>query len=121
MNAINVIAPYKYLDMWVFDDARFGLIQEPFVSGADTLIDHAVAAIPSAENGFIMLFSAAAFPGCQIRLEWRRSDMGGNWYYEPALEMEAWFCPALYKYFDQAPHELFVQVKPKAHGTKPSH
>ena len=114
MNAINVIAPYKYLDMWVFDDARFGLIQEPFVSGTDILIDHAVATIPGAENGFIMLFAASAFPGYQVRLEWRRSDMGGNWYYESALELESWLCPALYHYFDQAPRELFVQVRPKS-------
>jgi hypothetical protein len=38
MNAINIIAPYKYLGMWVFDDPRVGLVQEPFVSGADTMI-----------------------------------------------------------------------------------
>jgi hypothetical protein len=39
MNAINVIAPYKHLGMWVFDDPRVGLSQEPFVSGADAMID----------------------------------------------------------------------------------
>ncbi|HTC50457.1 MAG TPA: DUF6717 family protein [Steroidobacteraceae bacterium] len=116
MNAINVIAPYKYLDMWVFDDPRFGLVQEPFVSGTDTLIEHAVAAIPGAEAGFIMLFSAAAFPGCQIHLDWRRSDMGGNWYYESTLNLEAWLCPALYRYFDDAPRELFLQVRAKGRG-----
>ncbi len=43
MNAINVIAPYKYLGMWVFDDPRAGLVQEPFVSGADTMIDRVVS------------------------------------------------------------------------------
>ena len=32
MNAINVIWPYKHHGMWVFDDARVGLVQEPFVS-----------------------------------------------------------------------------------------
>lgn len=37
MNATNVIAPYKHLDMWVFDDPRVGLVQEPFVSGATQL------------------------------------------------------------------------------------
>jgi hypothetical protein len=113
MNVINVIAPYKYLDMWVFDDARFGLVQEPFVSGTDTLIEHAVATLPGAENGFIMLFSATAFPGYQILLEWRRSDMGGNWYYERELNLEGWLCPALYKYFDEAPRQLFLQVRAK--------
>ena len=43
MNAINVISPYKYLGMWVFDDERVGLVQEPFVAGADTMIDRVVA------------------------------------------------------------------------------
>ena len=32
MNAINVIWPHKHHGMWVFDDARVGLVQEPFVS-----------------------------------------------------------------------------------------
>jgi hypothetical protein len=76
MNAINVIAPYKYLGMWMFDDPRVGLSREPFVSGADTMIDRAVADIPNAESGFIMLFAETAFPGHQLRLEWKRGDAG---------------------------------------------
>ena len=46
MNSINIIKPYKYLDMWVFDDEKVGLLQEPFISGADTLIDKATESIP---------------------------------------------------------------------------
>jgi hypothetical protein len=42
MNVINVIAPYKHQGMWVFDDPRVGLVQEPFVAGADTIIDRVV-------------------------------------------------------------------------------
>ncbi len=48
MNAISVISPYKHHGMWVFDDARVGLVQEPFVSGAGTWIDRVVADIPNA-------------------------------------------------------------------------
>jgi len=114
MNAINVITPYKYLDMWVFDDPRVGLSQEPFVSGADSMIDRVVADIPSAEKGFVMLFAETAFPGHQLRLEWRRKDGGGNWYFSAELNMEGWLCPALFKYFAAAPKELYVQVKPKS-------
>jgi hypothetical protein len=114
MNAINVIAPYKYLGMWVFDDARVGLIQEPFVSGADTMIDRAVRDLPGAEQGFIMLFCATPFPGHTLKLEWRRPDGKGNWYYSPELGIEGWLCPALFKYFDAAPPELYVQVKARA-------
>ncbi|MFN0060124.1 MAG: DUF6717 family protein [Planctomycetota bacterium] len=114
MNAINVIAPYKYLDMWVFDDPRVGLQQEPFVSGADTMIDRVVANIPNADQGFILLFSGSEFPGHQLRLEWQRKEGSGDWYYSPQLAIDAWLCPALLKYFDEAPKEIFVQVKPKS-------
>lgn len=111
MNEINVIAPYKYLGMWVFDDPRVGLVQEPFVAGADTMIDRVVADIPNADRGFTMVFSAAPFPGSQFRLEWRRADSSGNWYYSPQFDMEGWLCPALLRYFSEPPKELFIQIK----------
>jgi uncharacterized protein DUF6717 len=115
VNAINVIAPYRYLNTWVFDDARVGLVQEPFVSGADSIIDQAVAHIPDARSGFLMLFSSSPFPGYEFRLEWRRSESDGNWYYSADFGLEGWLCPALLRYFDQPPKELFVQVKAKPH------
>ena len=114
MNAINVIAPYKHHGMWVFDDPRVGLVQEPFVAGADTMIDRVVADIPDAEHGFTMIFSGAPFPGHQYRLDWKREEGGGNWYYSPQLDMEGWLCPALLKYFPDPPKQLFVQTKRKA-------
>jgi hypothetical protein len=115
VNAINVIAPYYYLGMWVFDDPRVGLAQEPFVSGADTLIERAVAHIPEARSGFLLLFSSSPFPGHDIRLEWRRAESDGNWYHSRDFELEGWLCPALLRYFDEPPREIFVQVKPKPH------
>jgi hypothetical protein len=115
VNAIDVIAPYRHLSMWVFDDPRVGLVQEPFVSGADVIIDRAVAHIPGASSGFLMVFSSSPFPGHTFRLEWRRVEMDGNWYYCPELDIEGWLCPALLKYFDEAPRALYMQVKPKPH------
>ena len=115
MNAINVIAPYRYQGVWVFDDPRVGLVQEPFISGADAIIDRAVAHIPDAQAGFLMLFSSSPFPGHTYRLEWRRIEMDGNWYYSPDFDMEGWLCPALLEYFEEPPQELYMQVKPKPH------
>jgi hypothetical protein len=57
MNEINVISPYKHNGMWVFDDPRVDLLQEPFVAGADAWIDRVVADIPDAERGFVLIFS----------------------------------------------------------------
>jgi hypothetical protein len=28
--------------------------------------------------------------------------------------MEGWLCPALFKYFDKAPPELYVRAEPKS-------
>ena len=114
MNAINVIAPYKFHGMWVFDDARAGLDKEPFVSGADTMIDRVVADIPDAEHGFGLIFSALPFPGHQYRLDWHSEDAGGNWYHSQELGMMGWLCPALLKYFSEAPKQLYIQVRARA-------
>ena len=113
MNAINVIVPYKWEGMWVFDDPNVGLQKEPFVSGADDMIDVLVIDIPKAEHGFRLIFSGSPFPGHQAVVEWRREEHGGNWYYAPAYDMEGWLCPALMKYFDQVPARIFIQAKPK--------
>jgi hypothetical protein len=113
VNAINFIVPYRYEGMWVFDDARVGLDKEPFVSGADDMIDLLVADIPNADKGFRLLFSATPFPGHTVKLEWRREEYGGNWYFSPAFEMEGWLCPALFKYFDKAPKEIYVKAEAK--------
>jgi hypothetical protein len=114
MNAIIAIHPYKYEGLWVFDDAKVGLVQEPFVSGADDIIDRMVHGIPGADAGFTLLFSATPFPGYQATFEWRRKDLGGNWYYSQDLGIEGWLCPALFRYFEAAPERLYAQFKPKA-------
>jgi hypothetical protein len=110
-NSIFVIKPYKWEGMWVFDDPAVGLVREPFVGGADTMIDVATSHIPNADGGFIAVFSASHFPGSQIALEWVREEGGGNVYRWGEKGMEGWLCPALLKYFEQAPAKLCIQVK----------
>src|SRR5436190_6199618 len=61
-NAILTIAPYQHNGTWVFDDARFGLVREPFVAGVPKMIDVLVADIPDAAKGFRLTFSAKPFP-----------------------------------------------------------
>ena len=113
VNALLVIAPYKYQGAWVFDDPAVGLSREPFIAGIDTMIDRAVADIPNAEKGFRAIFSASPFPGANWKLEWRRGESGGNWYYSDQFKMEGWLCPALLKYFPTAPREIYVKIEPK--------
>jgi hypothetical protein len=114
VNSLFVIVPYKYEGMWVFDDSRVGLSREPFIAGIDTMIDKIVAKIPDADQGFRAIFSAAPFPGYAEKLEWRRGESGGNWYYSDHFKMEGWLCPALLKYFAAAPKTIYIQVEPKS-------
>ena len=114
MNAILAIHPYKHKGLWVFDDPKAGLVQEPFVAGADEIIERLVQGISEASSGFTLLFSAAPFPGYHSAFEWRRGDMGGNWYYSADVGIEGWLCPALFKYFEVAPERIYAQFKPMA-------
>jgi hypothetical protein len=112
-NSILVIFPYLYNGTWVFDDDSVGLLREPFVSGIPEMINRLVADIPDAKNGFRMIFSASAFPGYSTKVTWRRGEYGGNWYYSDEYEAEGWLCPALLKYFKEAPEEIYIRAEPK--------
>jgi hypothetical protein len=114
-NAIMVIYPYKEYGMWVFDDAEVGLVKEPFIEGADTIIDRAVVmkGLKNPEGGFRLVFSAGEFPRYDIKFDWVREGEGGNWYKATELEMEGWLCPALLKYFDQAPKHIYARFEEK--------
>jgi hypothetical protein len=110
-NALNIIHPYKWEGLWVFDDARVGLDKEPFVEGADTIIDKALAAkgLPQPEKGFRLLFSAGPFPRYDLKLDWLREGDGGNWYRSADFDTEGWLCPALLQYFEVAPRTLYAR------------
>ena len=109
---MHVLMPYRHQGSWVFDDPDVGLNKEPFVCGIDDMIDRLVAGVPTAEQGFRLVFSPRPFPGYAAKLEWRREEHGGNWYFSPTYGIEGWLCPALFKYFDRAPAEFYAKAEP---------
>jgi len=111
-NVIHVIVPYRHASTWVFDDPRVGLSQEPFVSGIPEMIDAIVADIPNAEKGFRLLFSAAPFPGYQVKLEKVRTEYEGTWYRWVENNAEGWLCPALLLYYPEPPALLYAKAEP---------
>ena len=110
-NAIMNLRPYRHNGLWVFDDENTGLVREPFVSGIDRMIDHYVAECPDAESGFTLIFSSNPFPGYQAELHRVREEFGGNWYHCVELGFEGWLCPALFKYYDNAPERLYAEFR----------
>lgn len=66
MNELIAIHPYKAGGIWVFDDSAVGLRQEPFVSGADAIIDRLVQGIPDAESGLPWSSRRNRFPAFKL-------------------------------------------------------
>ncbi len=120
-NSILVINPYYWNGMWVFDDSRTGLIREPFVAGADLLIEHQfnkMRVLEQGKNGFVAIFSKIPFPDYQIELSFKEFDHMGTVYTTSETnfknssgENQIWLCPALNLYFSDSPEKLFVQLK----------
>lgn len=112
-NSIFVIKPYIWEDLWVFDDPDTGLIREPFVGGADTMLSIAVerARILDADAGFLLFFSDLRFPDADVALTWVCKNFGGNVYRWDEFAIEGWLCPALLKYFPQPPRSLFAHAR----------
>ena len=110
-NSLYVLRPYKHEGSWVFDDESVGLVREPFVFGIDDMIERLVTSIPKANQGFRLVFSPQPFPGYAAKLEWRREEYEGNWYFSPTFGTEGWLCPALFKYFEAAPKELYAKAE----------
>jgi hypothetical protein len=40
--------------------------------------------------------------------------MGGNWYRADVPPSEGWLCPALFRYFETAPQEIYVRAEPSS-------
>jgi hypothetical protein len=118
MNSILVLKTYRYNGMWVFDDDRVGLVREALIAGCPEILEalHAEHKINDPDNGFNLIFSPTPFPGYQCKGEWVKADeeFGGNWYRAKLPNgnlQDAWLCPALYKYFPEAPKELYIRVE----------
>ena len=111
-NSIFVIHPYLHHNALVFDDPSVGLVKEAFVAGADTVIAILASRITSNwKDGFDLYFSSRPFPGYQAKMIKVGPQYDGTVYHCEELNIEGWLCPALFKYFDVAPDELYIQIK----------
>jgi hypothetical protein len=113
-NAMLRIAPYWHHGTWAFDDDAHGLVAEPFVAGAEKMIDRVLveAGIDLAEarrRGIRLTSSAGPFPGAHAVADRGRPEAGGTWYRFGEPAMEGWLCPALFHYFAEAPKRIWIR------------
>ena len=60
-----------------------------------------------------LLYGSTTFPDHHLKLDWLREGDGGNWYKAEQFDMEGWLCPALFRYFDEAPLEIYARFLPR--------
>ena len=113
-NSIMKINAYTHEGQWVFDDKDRNLVKEPFVAGADTLLD----IISGEDNAVSLIFSANDFPKVTHVInrvgESAGSFGGGTDYVFEAIgaTLDVWLCPALFKFFEEAPETIYVYASP---------
>lgn len=110
MNQIVTIRPYCNHGTWMFDDETVGLKGEALVAGIPEIIGRAcgIAQVKNPKDGFILQFSGEYFPHNTGKLDWLKGDRSGNWY--QFQELQGWLCPALFRYFVDAPKEIYFKV-----------
>jgi len=116
-----VIEPYRSNFTWVFDDESVDLVAEPFVFGMPQMIDYMIKHKSDMEydeacDGFGMIFSKSPFPDYHMKIDWVKEDSGGNWYYSEDMDRRGWLCPALFKYFDEAPESIYIMALRRDHN-----
>ena len=124
-NNVSTIHPYVYHGQWVFDDESRSLDKEAFVSGADGIMDMLYLAAHGAEAAFIpdeaqfsLRFSDTPFEGHKYQFDWVEDngmvydDDQWNNYSEKTTGISGWLCPALLRFFPDAPSHIYVEPLP---------
>lgn len=116
-NAVHCIVPYRHPqapEVWVFDDERHGLDQEPFVGAANAALDSIESEL-GAHGKLVVMFSERPMPA-PLRVLRAMSKTGaarthGCSYHDG--ERELWLCPALMHYFagDTAPETIYLTAQ----------
>jgi hypothetical protein len=98
--------------LWVYDDASFGVKEQPFVFGADLILEKMVAGVDEELDRVNILFSAIPFPGSEHRLEFVREETEGFVYLWADHNLQGWMSPSLRNYFPDPPPKIFLQLLP---------
>ncbi len=100
------INPYRIgAGMFAFDDPVTGLIREPFIGGANRFLDK----FAGNSNSCVISFSANKIPGYDVKLELQDTDRLAGSNYDDQDGQNVWLCPALFKYFADAPKTIYVK------------
>ncbi len=98
--------------LWVYDDATFGVKGQPFVFGADLILEKMVARVGEELDRVNVLFSSIPFPGSEHCLEFIREETEGFVYRWEEKNLQSWLSPSLRNYFPEPAPKIYLQLLP---------
>ena len=133
MKPLYIVVPYRHPEtpnIWVFDDDMRGLLREPFVGEANTMLDYAAEKLKAQNRLILFLAEGKHGPSldwlyhnivAELKLKQRGDAVGST--YDVTLGdgkrfTDVCLCPALLKYFDEPPERIAATITPYANRFK---
>jgi hypothetical protein len=98
--------------LWVYDDAKFGVREQPLVFGMDLILERMVQQVEGLEDRLNLIFSSIPFPGSEFSLGFVREETEGFVYRWEEKKLQGWLSPSLRNYFPEPPPKIYLQLLP---------
>ncbi len=113
-NSIHRVLVRAVDGLWVYDDASFGVKEQPFVFGADLILEKMVAQVEGEGDQLNLVFSSVPFPGSEFCLGFVREETEGFVYRWEEKNLQSWLSPSLRNYFPEPAPKIYLQLLPIA-------
>ena len=112
MNTLFRILIRQLDEIWVYDDASFEVKDQPFVFGADLILEKMTAQVEGVGDRLNLVFSSIPFPGSEFCLDFVREETEGFVYRWEEKNLQGWLSPSLRNYFPEPPPNIYLQLLP---------
>ena len=110
MNSICRILVRVVDGLWVYDDSKFGVREQPLVFGMDLILERMVERVDGVKDRLNLVFSSIPFPGSEFSLVFVREETDGFVYCWEEKKLQGWLSPSLRNYFSEAPPKIHLQL-----------
>ena len=111
-NSIHRVLVQAVDGLWVYDDASFGVREQPFVFGADLILEKMAAQVEGIGDRLNLVFSSIPFPGSEFCLGFVREETEGFVYRWEEKNLQGWLSPSLRNYFPEPSPKIYLQLLP---------
>lgn len=109
-NSIHRVLVRAVDGLWVYDDPSFGVQEQPFVFGANLILEKMVDRVEGIRDRLNLVFSSIPFPGSEFCFVFVREETEGFVYRWEEKNLQGWLSPSLRNYFQEPPPKIYLQL-----------